>query len=103
MNEKELTELLNSLTLKQKIGQLFQCCGSVFDDSGVLTGKPFLDWLNEEITDNCGSILNIYNNKSMRNLQKKHLEKNPVPLVVMCDIINGCEIYMPNIYLCQRF
>ncbi|MGN0174180.1 MAG: glycoside hydrolase family 3 N-terminal domain-containing protein [Acutalibacteraceae bacterium] len=96
MNEKKLTELLNSLTLKQKIGQLFQCCGSVFDDSGVLTGKPFLDWLNEEITDNCGSILNIYNNKSMRNLQKKHLEKNPVPLMVMCDIINGCELIFPS-------
>lgn len=96
MNDKQLTELLNSLTLKQKIGQLFQCCGAVFDDSGVLTGLPFLDWLTDDITDNCGSILNIYNNKQMRAIQKKHLEKNPVPLVVMGDIINGCELIFPS-------
>lgn len=96
MNDKQLKELLDSLTLKQKIGQLFQCCGAVFDDSGVLTGLSFLDWLTEEITDDCGSILNIYNNKQMRAIQKKHLEKNPVPLVVMGDIINGCELIFPS-------
>ena len=96
MNDKQLKDLLDSLTLEQKVGQLFQCSGAVFDKNGVMTGLPYLDWLTEEHTKNCGSILNIYDNRKLRTLQKKHLEKNPIPLIFMGDIINGYRVVFPS-------
>lgn len=96
MNDKQLKELLDSLTLEQKVGQLFQCSGAVFDKDGVLTGLPYLDWLTEEHTKNCGSILNIYDNRKLRKLQEKHLKNNPVPLMFMGDIINGYKVVFPS-------
>ena len=92
MNDKQLNELLNSLTLEQKLGQLFQCSGNAFDKDGAVTGVAWLHWLTEEYTKNCGSILNVFDNKKLRAIQKKHLEKNPVPLMIMADIINGYRL-----------
>lgn len=96
MNKKQIKELLNSLTLDQKIGQLFQCPGIVFDQDGAVTGISYLPWLNEDYINNCGSILNIYDNKRLRDIQRKHLEKNPVPLMIMADIINGYRVVFPS-------
>lgn len=96
MNDKQLNELLNSLTLEQKLGQLFQCSGQAFDKDGAVTGIAWLDWLTEEYTKDCGSILNVFDNKKLRAIQKKHLEKNPVPLMIMADIINGYRLVFPS-------
>ena len=96
MTEKQLQELLDSLTLEQKVGQLFQCSGNAFVRSGAVTGVTYLPWLNENYTKNCGSILNIYDNTKLRNIQEKHLEHNPVPLMFMGDIINGYKVVFPS-------
>lgn len=96
MNKKQLKELLDSLTLEQKLGQLYQCSGEVFHADGAVTGISYLSWITEDITKNCGSILNIYNNVKLRNIQKKHLESNPIPLMFMGDIINGYKVVFPS-------
>lgn len=96
MTEKQLQELLNSLTLEQKVGQLFQCVGTAFSDDGVVTGISWLDWLTDEYTQNCGSILNVFDNAKLRKIQEKHLENNPIPLVIMADIINGYRVVFPS-------
>lgn len=96
MNDKQLKDLLNSLTLEQKLGQLFQCSGQAFDKDGAVTGIAWLDWMTEKYTKNCGSILNVFDNKKLRKIQEKHLENNPVPLMFMADIINGYRVVFPS-------
>ncbi|MBQ5590123.1 MAG: glycoside hydrolase family 3 C-terminal domain-containing protein, partial [Clostridia bacterium] len=96
MTEKQLKELLNSLTLEQKVGQLFQCAGNAFDKQGVTTGVTYLPWLTEEYTKNCGSILNIFDNIKLKNIQENHLKNNPIPLMFMADIINGYRVVFPS-------
>lgn len=96
MNKKQLSELLNSLTLKQKIGQLFQSPGVAYNDDATATGVTYLPWLNSDTVENAGSTLNIFDNKKLRQIQKNHLKKNPVPLLFMADIINGYRLVFPS-------
>ena len=96
MNKKQLNELLNSLTLKQKIGQLVQTPGVAYNDDATATGVTYLPWLNAEAVENAGSTLNIFDNKKLRAIQKNHLKNNPVPLLFMSDIINGYRVVFPS-------
>ena len=96
MNKKQLNELLNSLTLKQKIGQLVQTPGVAYNDDATATGVTYLPWLNAEAVENAGSTLNIFDNKKLRAIQKNHLKNNPVPLIFMSDIINGYRLVFPS-------
>ncbi|MBQ7128832.1 MAG: beta-glucosidase, partial [Clostridia bacterium] len=96
MNKKQLNELLNSLTLEQKIGQLFQVPGIAYNKDAVATGDTYSDWLKNDEIENAGSTLNIFDNKKLREIQKEHLEKNPVPLLFMADIINGYRLVFPS-------
>ncbi len=96
MTEKQLQELLDSLTIEQKVGQLFQCSGTAFVRDGTVTGVTWLPWLNEDYIKNCGSILNVFDNTKLRNIQEKHLKNNPVPLMFMADIINGYKVVFPS-------
>ena len=95
MTEKQLKQLLDSLTFEQKVGQIFQVPGPTFDENGVATGVSFIPWLDDECIKDCGSTLNVYDNKKLRTIQKNHLERNPIPLIFMADIINGYHINFP--------
>jgi len=96
MTEKQLQELYDSLTIEQKVGQLFQCSGTAFVRDGTVTGVTWLPWLNENYIKNCGSILNVFDNTKLTNIQEKHLKNNPVPLMFMSDIINGYKVVFPS-------
>ncbi|MCI8411803.1 MAG: hypothetical protein HFJ40_05160 [Clostridia bacterium] len=61
MKEKEIIELLNEMTLDEKIGQMVQIVGDIFlmDDINISTG-PLKDLeLSDEMLYNVGSILNV--------------------------------------------
>ncbi len=96
MTEKQLKELYDSLTLEQKVGQLFQCSGTAFVRDGTVTGVTWLPWLNENYIKNCGSVLNVFDNTKLTNIQENHLKNNPVPLMFMADIINGYKVIFPS-------
>ena len=40
MNEKNLLNLMNSLSIEEKIGQLIQITPDFFDSEGEVTGPP---------------------------------------------------------------
>ena len=96
MNDKQLKELLSSLTLEQKVGQLFQCPSESFGKGGAITGIPWLTWMSDEYVKDCGSTLNVFDNKKLREIQANHLKRNPVPLMIMADIINGYRVVFPS-------
>ena len=91
MNRVELEELLNKMTLDEKIGQLVQVIGSNFLDEGsdVTTG-PLNDLgIDKQMLYNVGSLLNIAGAENIRKIQEKYLSKNrlKIPLLFMADVI----------------
>lgn len=100
MKHKKIIELLNEMTIEEKIGQMIQIAGGIFledDTNGMLTG-PLKDLhLSSEMLYNVGSILNIVGAESVKKVQDEYLSKSrlKIPLLFMGDIINGYKIAFP--------
>ena len=100
MKHKEILELLNKMTIEEKIGQMVQIAGDIFlseDKNAVLTG-PLKDLhLPNEMVYSIGSVLNVIGVKNVRQVQKEYLAKSrlKIPLLFMDDIINGYKIAFP--------
>ena len=90
MKEKALYELLQKMTLEEKIGQLVQVAGETFlmDNIEVSTG-PLKDLeISNEMLYNVGSILNVVGTEKIRKIQENYLAKNilKIPLLFMADL-----------------
>ena len=87
-------ELMNKMTLKEKIGQMYQ--GNY--EGSAQTG-PEIDASKtmELIKDGrVGSILNLYDNNTIKHLQLAAVNsKNKIPLLFCSDIIHGCRTLLP--------
>ena len=100
MKHKEILELLNKMTIEEKIGQMVQIAGDIFlseDKKAVLTG-PLKDLhLPNGMVYSIGSVLNVIGAKNVRQVQKEYLAKSrlKIPLLFMDDIINGYKIAFP--------
>ena len=99
MKKENLIELLNKMTLEEKIGQLVQVAGEVFlmDDVDTTTG-PLKDLnLSNEMLYNVGSILNVVGCEKIRKIQDEYLSKSrlKIPLLFMADVINGYRTVFP--------
>ena len=99
MKKEKLLELLNQMTLEEKIGQLVQIKGEIFlmDDINTTTG-PLKDLeLSEEMLYQVGSILNVVGSEKIRKVQDEYLSKSrlKIPLLFMADVINGYRTVFP--------
>lgn len=97
MTEKQLKELLSELSFEEKVGQLLQVAGSLYDGDALVTG--LLDYF--KITDEelalTGSILSISGAEKLKKIQDECMAKQPhhIPQIFMLDIINGFETIYP--------
>lgn len=93
MLESKLKDLLNQMTLSEKIGQLIQLKGEYFfDDNDTETTGPTAELnISSESVYNIGSILNTLGANRVKQIQDKFMSKNRlhIPLLFMADIING--------------
>ena len=91
MKEEKLQELLDSLSMVEKIGQLVQVPGPVLEAQGQELGVRDALGISEEIIQNVGSTLNVVGADQIRRVQKAYLEKSrhKIPLLFMADIIYG--------------
>lgn len=94
-----MEKLLQSLTIKEKIGQLMQLAPYLFiRDLKVEVAGHVRDLnLDEEKIFSSGSILGVGSAKEMIEVQKKYLEKSrhKIPLIFMADIIHGYKTIFP--------
>lgn len=94
-----MEKLLQSLTLKEKIGQLMQLAPYLFiRDLKIEVAGHVRDLnLDEEKIFSSGSILGVGSAKEMIEVQKKYLEKSrhKIPLIFMADIIHGYKTIFP--------
>ncbi len=95
MTKNQLTELLNSLSLEEKIGQMFQALPHIFGEQGAITGIFDETVTTDDLISTVGSIINMYDTERMMALQKKHLETSKIPLMFMNDIIHGFNTIFP--------
>lgn len=98
MNQKELVNLLNDMSLEEKIGQLLQITGDFFsEEASVVTGPDQKIPIKKEYSRLAGSVLGVMGAKKLKRIQRHFMEQHPhhIPLLFMLDIINGYKTVYP--------
>lgn len=98
MVKSQLINLLNEMTLDEKIGQLVQISGNFFlEEENLQTGPLSNLGIHENMIYKIGSILNTVGAKNVIKVQNNYLEKSrlKIPLMFMADIINGYKTVFP--------
>ena len=74
MEEKKLKELFDSMSRKEKIGQLFQVMGHMLSDEAILTGPLYDLGLRDEDIKLAGSVVGLGSTgaKTLIEIQKEH-------------------------------
>lgn len=95
---KQPAELLQLMTLEEKIGQLLQLAAPFFQGAdGQITGPMAEMGITEETVRNTGSVLGLTGAEDVINVQKQHLATNRlgIPLLIMADIVHGYKTIFP--------
>lgn len=98
MEESKLRSLLESLTLKEKIGQLIQLSGEFYsDEEEIVTGPQEKLGISSEMIELSGSVLNVAGAKKTREVQENYLNKSrhKIPLMFMGDVVYGYKTVFP--------
>ncbi len=98
MTEQALRELLSSMTLEEKTGQLVQCnAGQFIANKMEITGPDGELLPAEELCRVIGSVLTFENAEQAKALQNLHLAADPkrIPLLLMLDVIHGLRTTYP--------
>ncbi len=97
MNTEQLRELLNSMSLKEKVFQLVQIRGQSFDAQTEDTGTDTELILSKEERALAGSTLGVFGAEKTRAIQLSYMEKHPhhIPLLFMHDVIHGLRTAFP--------
>lgn len=98
MTEEKLRELLDSMTLEEKAGQLVQCnAGQFIANTLEITGPEGEMLPAEDLNRVMGSVLTFEDAAQAKALQEKHLAADPhkIPLLLMLDVIHGLRTTYP--------
>ena len=101
MEQRQLIDLLNDMSLEEKAGQLFQVTGDWFDGMEALeqTGPEAEESarLRKSYGHLAGSVLGVYGAANIKRIQSAYMERQPhhIPLLFMLDIINGYKTIYP--------
>ena len=97
MREEKLRELMRDMTLKEKINQMFQVSGSLYEEDSVLTGPMRENGFTEESLMLAGSVIGVQDAAAMRKIQEEYISRHPhgIPLLFMMDVINGYRTIFP--------
>lgn len=97
MEDRKLEELLESMSLEEKVGQMVQIPAGMIAREGLVTGLIDTLHLSEEQKALVGSVLGLTGAENLREVQEKFMAKHPhhIPLLLMYDVINGMETIFP--------
>lgn len=99
MNHEELLNLLHSMTLEEKLGQMTQLIPDLFDSGAEfdITG-PLQDLnLKQEDIALIGSTLNGTGAQRVKRMQDKHMKEDRlhIPMLIMADVVHGYRTIFP--------
>lgn len=99
MEKEKLRELLEDMSLEEKVGQTLQLMGAFYqsDAEGVLTGPARELGIGAEDIRLAGSILGTYGADTLKKIQKDYMEQQPhhIPMLFMMDVIHGMKTIFP--------
>lgn len=97
MKTEQLKELLQDMSPEEKIGQLLQVAGNLYDKDALVTGGLDYFKITQQELDSAGSILSISGAQKLKELQDQLMKAQPhnIPQIFMLDIINGYETIYP--------
>lgn len=97
MEQQKLIDLMNDMSLDEKINQLFQGGAGFYAEGSIATGPASEQGFSEKTIREAGSVLSVVGAKTIKEIQKNHMENHPhhIPLVFMADIINGYKTIFP--------
>ncbi|OXL85244.1 beta-glucosidase [Paenibacillus sp. SSG-1] len=98
MDNRQLTELLNQMTLEEKIAQLLQLTAN-FHEGGEsqITGPLEEMGITKSMVTASGSVLGLSGAQSVIDVQKSYLSKSRlgIPLMFMADVVHGFKTIFP--------
>ena len=91
MDHKKLEALLHDMSLKEKIGQVFQISGQLLVEDAAAMGPMQEMGVTKEDLALAGTVLGVTGAERIQNIQKEYMEQHPhhIPLIFMLDVING--------------
>ena len=97
MTGEALQELLDDMSLAEKIGQMNQVIGSFYTGESVATGPMADKGFTEENIGLAGSVIGVSGADAAKRIQKGYMEKHPhqIPLLFMLAVINGYRTVFP--------
>ncbi len=97
MTEQKLRELLDDLSLEEKIGQLVQIPGWHFEDSAAVTGGDTQADAQLRYKPLAGSTLGVLGAEKLRALQESYMANHPhhIPMLFMLDVVHGLRTVFP--------
>lgn len=98
MDDKKLIELLNEMTLEEKIGQLSQISGEPYvSENFEITGPLAEMGIPNELVPVAGSVLGASGAEANNKIQDHYLKQSrlKIPLIFMADIIHGYKTIFP--------
>ena len=100
MKQKQILALLQDMSLTEKIGQMVQMVGMLYDakEQGIITGPMMADMkVTEEDLKMAGSSLLLYGGEKLARIQKSYMENQPhhIPQMFMYDVIHGMKTIFP--------
>lgn len=96
MRSEELNKLLAQMSIKEKIGELFQIPSYFFSESSA-TGPALEMGITDEDVRLTGSCLSVIGARTVQKIQETHTTHHPhhIPMLFMADIINGYRTIFP--------
>lgn len=97
MTEQKLQELLQNMTLEEKVNQMLQLAGGFFTGDMMAMGPMAEKGYIKENMSQAGSVLGAHGAGRLKKIQKEFMEKHPhkIPLLFMLDVINGFKTIYP--------
>lgn len=98
VKNSKLVELLNKMTVEEKVGQLSQISGEPYTSENFVVTGPLAEMgIPDKLIPVAGSVLGAAGAEANRNLQDNYLKKSrlKIPLIFMGDIIHGFKTIFP--------
>lgn len=97
MDHTKLEALLHDMSLKEKIGQVFQISGQLLVEDAAAMGPMQEMGVTKEDLALAGTVLGVTGAERIQNIQKEYMEQHPhhIPLIFMLDVINGYRTVYP--------
>ncbi|MWV46776.1 beta-glucosidase BglX [Paenibacillus sp. HJL G12] len=100
MDNKQLQDLVEQMTLEEKIAQLLQLTAHLHegtDNEGQVTGPMEEMGITEPMVTASGSVLGLSGAQAVIDVQQSYLSKSRlgIPLLFMADVVHGFKTIFP--------